>query len=271
MKRDGIRWWHDLTRNQAAEAVRVDPIVVLPVAATEQHGPHLPLSTDADIGHGILAEAFRSLGYEWHDAYALPMIRVGTSEEHLDAAGTLSIPPSTLQETIVGIGHSLARAGVRRMVISNTHGGNRATIDLAALHLRRARRMLVVKANAFRFPRPPGVDLPESEWTHGLHGGAVETAMMLHLRPEAVRGDRVTQFVSLGEDLENALEHVRPEGPAAFAWLSGDLNPRGVAGNATLADAAMGERLVRHYGQVLAGILRDAALFPLGRLSPQGP
>jgi creatinine amidohydrolase len=268
---DGIRWWHDLTRNEAAEAVRVDPILVLPVAATEQHGPHLPLSTDADIGHGILVEAFRNLGDEGHDAYALPMIRVGTSEEHLDAPGTLSIPPSTLQETIVGIGQSLARTGVRRMVIANTHGGNRAAIDLAALELRRTRRMLIVKANTFRFPRPPGVELPESEWTHGLHGGAAETAMMLHLRPDAVRGDRITQFVSLGEDLEDALEHVGPEGPAAFAWLSGDLNPRGVVGNATLADAAMGERMVRHYGQILAEIIRDTAVFPLGRLSTQGP
>lgn len=271
MNRDGIRWWHDLTRNEAEEAVRVDPILVLPIAATEQHGPHLPLSTDADIGHGILAEAFRGSGDDGHDTYALPMIRVGTSEEHLDAPGTLSIPPGTLQETILGIGHSLARTGVRRLVISNTHGGNRSAIDLAALQLRRSHRMLVVKANSFRFPRPPGVDLPESEWAHGLHGGAVETAMMLHLRPEAVRQERITQFVSLGEDLEDALEHVLPEGPAAFAWLSGDLNPRGVVGNATLADAAMGERLVRHYGRVLAEILRDTAVFPLGRLSTQGP
>lgn len=267
MTHKGIRWWHDLTRNEAAEALRVDPVVVLPVAATEQHGPHLPLSTDADIGFGILEEAFRRLEAGRPDAYALPMVRVGTSEEHVDAAGTLSIPPSTLQETVVGVGASLARSGVRRLVVSNTHGGNRAALDLAALRLRRAHRMLVVKANSFRFPRPPGVDLPEAEWTHGLHGGAVETAMMLHLRPDAVRRDRVGQFVSLGEDLAEALDHVRPEGPASFAWLSDDLNPRGVVGNATLADAAMGRRFVEHYGQVLAEILKDTAVFPLGHLS----
>lgn len=271
MKHDDIRWWHDLTRNEAAEALRVDPVLVLPVAATEQHGPHLPLSTDADIGHGILEEAFRRLEPGAPEAYALPMIRVGTSEEHLDAPGTLSIPPGTLQETIVGIGASLARSGVRRLVVSNTHGGNRAALDLAALRLRRAHRMLVVKANSSRFPRPPGVELPEAEWTHGLHGGAIETAMMLHLRPDAVRRDRISQFVSLGEDLSEALEHVGPEGAAAFAWLADDLNPRGVVGSASLADAAMGRRFVEHYGQVLAEILRDMAVFPLGRLSAASP
>lgn len=268
---DAIRWWHDLTRYEATEALRVDPVLVLPLAATEQHGPHLPLSTDADIGYGILAEAFRRLEAGAPAAYALPVVRVGTSEEHLDAAGTLSVPPSTLQETIVGIGASLARSGVRRLVVCNTHGGNRAALDVASLRLRRDHGMVVIKAHSFRFPRPPGVELPEAEWTHGLHGGAVETAMMLHLRPDAVRRDRVSQFVSLGEDLAEALEHVGPEGAAAFAWLSDDLNPRGVVGNATLADAAMGRRFVEHYGQVLAEILKDAAVFPLGRLSTARP
>ena len=267
MSLDGIRWWHDLTRNEAAEAVRVDPVIVLPVAALEQHGPHLPLSTDADIGRGILARAFRGLEADGPDVYALPMLEVGTSEEHLDHPGTVSIPPHTLEETVVGIGSSLARAGIRRLVLSNTHGGNRAALDLAALRLRRTARMLVVKAHSFRIPRPSGVELPEREWTHGLHGGAVETALMLHLRPEAVREERISQFVSLGEDLEQALEFVGPEGAAAFAWLAGDLNPRGVVGDATLASAAMGERLLEAYGDFLARVIQDAAVFPLGRLA----
>lgn len=267
MTLDGIRWWHDLTRMEVAEAVRVDPVVVLPVAATEQHGPHLPLSTDADIGLGVLQSAFQRLEADGPTVYALPMLRVGTSEEHLDAPGTLSIPPRALEETVVGIGRSLARAGIRRLVLSNSHGGNRAALDLAALALRRSRRMLVIKAHSFRFPRPEGVDLPESEWKHGLHGGAVETALMLHLRPDAVRKDRISQFISLGEDLEHAMEHVGPEGAASFAWLSDDLNPRGVVGDAILADADMGRRLLDAYGEFLAAVLKDAAIFPLGRLA----
>jgi len=267
----GIRWWHDLTRIEAAEAVKVDPVVVLPVAATEQHGPHLPLSTDADIGLGILDAAFQRLDPEGPDVFALPMLRVGTSEEHLDAVGTLSVPPRTLEETVVGIGSALARAGVRRLVLSNSHGGNRGTLDLAALSLRRSRRMLVVKAHSFRFPRPPDVELPESEWKHGLHGGAVETALMLHLRPDAVREDRIARFRSLAEELEGALDHLGPEGTASFAWISGDLDRRGVVGDATLADATMGERLVTGYGAFLAAVIRDAAVFPLGRLAAEDP
>ena len=127
----------------------------------------------------------------------------------------------------------------------------------------------MVKANTFRFPAPEGLELPESEWTHGLHGGAVETAMMLHLAPDHVRRDAIRAFPSLGETLAESLTHLRPEGPASFAWTADDLNPEGAVGDATLADADMGARLVRHYGAYLAEILRDAHRFPLDRLAEQ--
>ena len=128
--------------------------------------------------------------------------------------------------------------------------------------------MLVVKANYFLFPRPDGVDLPDSEWRHGLHGGAVETAMMLHLRPDLVRASQMTESRSLGEELEGSLRHLSPDGDAAsFSWLVGDLNLSGVTGDARLADAGKGERLVAHYGQALAHVIRDARTFPLKQLS----
>lgn len=268
MSETGIRWWHHLNRTQARDLVEEDPVAILPVAAVEQHGPHLPLSTDADIGHGLLEVAFRELEGA---VYALPMVRIGTSEEHGDVPGTLSLPASTLEDVVTGIGASLARAGVRRLVLSNSHGGNRAALDSAALRLRREWSMLVVKANYFRFPRPDRLDLPEVEWEHGLHGGAVETAMMLHLRPDLVDENAIAVFGSLGQDLESSLERLRPEGQASFAWLADDLNPHGVVGDATLADAEMGERLLEHYGRILADVVRDTALFPLGRLVDPHP
>jgi creatinine amidohydrolase len=260
-----IPWWHDLTRTGAAAAGARDPVVVLPVAAVEQHGPHLPLSTDADIGMGLLRTALSEMSGE-PEVFVLPMLAVGTSDEHGDGAGTLSLPPSVLEETVVALGVSLARTGVRRLVLSNSHGGNRAALDLAALRLRREWGLLVVKAHWFRFPRPPWVALPEGEWDHGLHGGAVETAMMLHLRPDAVDIDAVADFPSLGQELEGEGSILRPEGHASFAWMARDLNPAGVTGDATLADATMGERLLAHYGGVLARVLMDAARFPLDRL-----
>lgn len=126
--------------------------------------------------------------------------------------------------------------------------------------------MLVVKANYFRFPRPERVVLPEGEWEHGLHGGAIETAMMLHLRPDLVRTGQVRNFRSLGEDLAEDLEHLRPEGGASFAWTAGDLNPEGVVGASDVADAATGEHLVSHYAGLLAEVLTEARAFPIDRL-----
>ena len=139
-------------------------------------------------------------------------------------------------------------------------------METAGLQLRREHGLLVVKATYFAFERPPDVDLPESEWRHGLHGGALETAMMLHLHPNRVRTEQVARFASLGQELESAGSRILPEGPAAFAWLAGDLNPRGVAGDARLATAKMGRRLVEHYGDTLAAIVRDARAFPIERL-----
>jgi creatinine amidohydrolase len=173
-----------------------------------------------------------------------------------------------LIRTLVEQGAALARSGVRRLVLSNSHGGNRHAMEAAGLALRAGYDLLVVKASWFRFARPTGVDVPEAEWRHGLHGGAVETAMMLHLRPELVRTDSIADFPSLGAELESSLRRLGPEGEASFAWLAADLNPHGVVGDARLATAAMGERLVEHYGRVLAEVIMDARDFPLERLSP---
>lgn len=260
------RDWSALSPADAAGAARRDPVVILPLAATEQHGPHLPLSTDVDIGVGILAAALALLP-EGFDVWTLPALTVGASQEHARFAGTESVSTEALTRTIVMQGAALARAGVRRLVLSNSHGGNRHAIDGAALTLRAEHDMLVVKASWFRFPRPGDVVLPEAEWRHGLHGGAVETAMMLHLRPELVRRDAVTRFASLGMELEQDLRRVGPEGAAPFAWLAGDLNPLGVVGDATLATAEMGAKLVGHYAHVLADIIQDARDFPLDRLA----
>ena len=268
-ERDPVRWWNGLTSPEVQALDTSGVVAVLPVAAVEQHGPHLPLSTDLDIGLGLLAEAFRTVD-DAVRAVALPPQSLGTSLEHEGLPGTLGLPPGLLEETLVELGASLSQSGIRRLVISNSHGGNKAAIDHAGLRLRKDLGLLVVKASYFRFPRPAGLELPEAEWAHGLHGGAVETAMMLHLQPGRVRLDEMRDFPSLGSALGASLAHVRPEGYASFAWLATDLNPQGVTGDALLASAEMGSTLVRHYGSILAGIIEDAARFPLDRLSGDG-
>jgi len=237
-------------------------LVILPLAATEQHGPHLPLSTDADIGLGLLEAAFDHLPASV-GAELLPIVRVGASQEHARFPGTVSVSTEELIGTIVEEGAELASEGVRRLLLSNSHGGNRHAMEAAALRLRAEHGMLVVKASWFRFPRPADVALPEQEWRHGLHGGAVETAMMLHLRPDLVRMKEIARFPSVAEDLEGRLRRLGPEGEASFAWLAGDLNPEGVVGDATLATPEMGSRLVAHYSRFLADVILDALEFPL--------
>lgn len=258
--------WDDLTTNELDEWRSRDPVAVLPLAAIEQHGPHLPVSTDRIIGDGIV-EAACTMAFPDVPLLLLPTQSVGSSPEHEAFAGTLSLDAATLETTLFDLGASVARAGIRRLVIANSHGGNRAVMDVVALRLRTAFDMLVVKASYFRFPRPDDVDLPQSEWTHGLHGGAIETAMMLHLRPDLVHTDEIRSFPSFGEELESTLDHLGPEGTTSFAWTAEDLNTEGVVGDATLADPEMGARLVGHYAAFLADVVRDAHRFPLERLS----
>ncbi len=265
MSDDPIRYWHTLTTVEAAALAARDPVIVLPVAAIEQHGPHLPLSTDLVIGLGLLAEAFRRLPPDL-PVRALPPQAVGTSGEHRRFAGTLSLTPELLVEALVQTGAAVGAAGARRLVVSNSHGGNLSAIDIAARRLREEHGLLVVKTSYFDGPRPDGA-LPDEEWRYGLHGGAVETAMMRHLRPDLVRLDAVRRFPSLDEELSAALRRVSAEGAASFAWLAGDLDAEGVTGDATLGTAELGADLVSHYGHVLADVIRDARRFPMNRLS----
>ena len=266
MPENPIRQWHAMTTAEVERLVDLDPVAVLPVAAIEQHGPHLPLSTDLDIGLGLLAAAFHQLDGDF-PAVALPPIAVGASREHARFAGTLSIDAGLLGEMVYQQGIALHRAGVKRIVLSNSHGGNVAALHTASLRLRERHGLLVVKAHYFLFPPPDSVQLPSSEWRHGLHGGAVETAMMLHLHPDAVRRDSIRHNRSQAEALEALLRLVGPEEPAAsFSWLAGDLHPSGATGHAELGDQAIGERLVDYYGGKLADVIRDAKAFPTDAL-----
>jgi creatinine amidohydrolase len=261
----GSRQWSALGAVERAAVVARDPVLVLPLAATEQHGPHLPTSTDADIGLGLLSVAVERLP-DAADVWVLPPVTVGASAEHVSFPATRSVSTEDLVHAICGTGEALAAEGVRRLVLANSHGGNRHAMEVAGLRLRRAHRMLVVKASYFRFERPADVGLPRREWRHGLHGGAVETAMMMHLRPDLVRHEAVSDFASLGSELEETLRRLGPEGEASFAWLAEDLNPEGVVGDAGLATPEMGALLVAHYARVLAEVLEDAGRFPLDRL-----
>jgi creatinine amidohydrolase len=266
MRENPIRYWQSLTTSDVSRAVERDPVVIMPLAAIEQHGRHLPLSTDLDIGMGLLASAFGHLEDDF-PAWVLPPVSVGSSEEHMRLPGTLSLAPDTLSSIICQYGAALAASGVRRLLLSNSHGGNRAALNNAGLRLRRKHGLLVVKVSYFEFPPPEIVALPDPEWRHGLHGGAVETAMMLHLRSDLVRLEEIRDARPLGAELEAIMRRLTPEGAASFSWLAEDINRTGVAGNARHADAEKGKLLVAHYGEILADVIRDTRSFPLERLA----
>lgn len=252
--------WAELTTADVRALAARDPVAVLPLGAVEQHGPHLPLDTDVTIGRGLLEQALSALTPDTR-AVVLPPVTVGASTEHTHFAGTLSLSPETAIAVITEIGEAVHRSGIRRLVLFNSHGGNRAVADLAALRLRARHRLLVVKANYFRFPAPPG--LPVEELRHGLHGGALETAMMLALDPDRVRLDHLVPHASTGQTLAARNHYLGPEDIAGFAWMAQDLNRDGTVGDASLATEALGRQLVAHYGGVLAEVLHEAQTFPL--------
>lgn len=250
--------WQDLTSLEVSTLPRTT-VAVMVAGAIEQHGAHLPLSTDLDIGEGLLQEALTHLP-ERFPLVILPPMAVGASDEHLSFPGTLSLPPELAIATLEAHGDAVARAGLQRLVLINSHGGNKAVMDLAALRLRRRHGMLVVKVHYTRMPPPgtlPAGGLPAEELRHGLHGGALETAMMRHLAPDKVRLDQLDHPPSRGEAMAEQGLLLAPEGEAAFAWLAEDLHPAGVVGNARLATAELGQRLVAHYGKRIARILRE--------------
>ncbi|MGY6631523.1 MAG: creatininase family protein [Wenzhouxiangella sp.] len=251
-----IHEWAGLTTIELAELAAQDPLAILVLGAIEQHGPHLPLSTDLDIGQGLCRAALASL-QPARSVIVLPAQAIGASDEHADFAGTLSLSGVQMVGLIEALGQSVAEAGIRRLLLLNAHGGNVAAMNMAALTLRRRFEMLVVKANYMAMAPPDGV-LGVEELRCGLHGGQAETAMMLALYPEKVHRQRLADF----DYGPQAQAHLGPEGEAAWAWLAQDLNAAGVVGRAAQATPEQGRLLVDHYAARLGRVIEDSLAIP---------
>ena len=258
-------YWQDLTTRDFASVDPERTVAVLPVAAIEQHGPHLPLATDALINKGIVAATIEQLPRS-PAVLVLPALDVGSSLEHADFPGTLSIDAERLLNVWLDIGASVARTGMRKLVILNTHGGQKALVDLAALRLRVDHDLFVVRASYFSFGAPEGL-FSAAEWLHGIHGGEVETSLMLHLAPELVRRSALENFAGLGAKLARENAVLGAEKPVGFAWKAQDLNPAGVCGNAAAADAERGSRYLEHIVDRFTALLAEVAATPLGVIS----
>jgi creatinine amidohydrolase len=261
------RDWAEMTWEDFAAA---DPswVAVLPLAAVEQHGPHLPLGTDSFIVEAYLARA-RKLLPDALNVTFLPQQAIGTSHEHRAFAGTLSLAPDTLIRSLTETAQSVHRAGVRKLVFANGHGGNIAALELVALDLRTRLGMLAVPCSFSRFGYPDGLFGAE-ERAYGIHGGDVETSLMLAARPDLVRKELAKNFLPASLAMAREFKQLRAGDPVGFGWMSQDLNPSGAIGDATSATAAKGETALAHGARAFVELLDDVARFDLAKLA-KGP
>ena len=246
--------WSDFRADELAACDPARTIAVLPLAAIEQHGPHLPVGTDTIIAEGMLTRLRADLP-EDIDLRLLPVQAVGKSNEHLFAPGVLTLDAEAALRAWVDIGLSVARTGLRKIVIVTSHGGNLDLMSVVARELRVRAGMLAVKCSWGSFGLPPGL-YSDFEQTHGLHGGDVETSLMLAFAPQTVDMTRAARF-------DMAQTPIPPTGPVSYGWIASDLNPAGVVGDAHLASADKGRATAAHQVAGFIAMLRDLVQMPL--------
>ena len=263
-----MRAWQDLAWTDFS-ALPPNAVAILPTAAIEQHGPHLPVSTDAEINAGILARTAALLPADL-PVLALPMQAIGLSVEHIRFPGTLTGNPETLLAFWTEIGRSVARAGVKKLLFLNSHGGQPQILDLAARKLRGECGLFAVACSWGRLGLPDGL-IDAKERKHGIHGGTVETSLMLRLRPDLVRMDKLENFRSAWLDHPGRFDILEPEGAVGFGWETQDINARGALGDATRASAEIGEAILAHTAGRLAALIAEMVAFDPATLLRDGP
>jgi creatinine amidohydrolase len=246
--------WPDISSGEAARW-----IAVLPLAATEQHGPHLPVGTDVMIAEAYLARV-RELLPEGIPATFLPLQPVGISTEHIGYPGTLTLPTEVALKTWMALGESVARAGIKKLIMVTSHGGNSAAMTLVAQDLRAQHGLLAVTTGWSRFGAPEGLFAAE-ELHHGVHGGAVETSIMLAKYPQHVRTDAIADFQPTSIAMETDFLWLSTHRPAPFAWQAQDLHASGAAGDATGASVEKGQLLLDHGATAFCELLADVDRF----------
>jgi creatinine amidohydrolase len=239
-------------------------IAILPLAAHEQHGPHLPFDTDTLIATGIVKRLEQRLPADL-PVTVLPVEPVGYSPEHLHVEGTRSLSYQDAIERWLGVAEDLHGLGIRKFVMLNAHGGNAPLMTIVATEARIRFSMLAVATSWTRFGVPDGLVTPEAK-AIDIHAGNIETSVMLALHPDKVDMARAADFPSRQSDFSHDFRHLRAYGPHAFGWKMSDLNADGAAGNAKAATAEKGEALVGHAVGGLIELLQDVDAFDIGSL-----
>ena len=252
--------WREMTTREFSESDTSGWIAVLPIAAIEQHGPHLPVGVDALLAEAMVARAVAALPDDLPATF-LPVQQVCKSNEHIEFPGTLTLTWETAIRTWIEIGESVARAGLRKMVIVTSHGGNVAPMEIVARELRQTLGMAVATtswtrlggARVYSYPEGPMVD---------IHGGLSETSMMLAAWPDLVRQEFVEDFQSRQTALRQGSAKLGYHmAEANLGWLSNDLNPKGTVGDAASASAELGKADLDSQTEGFIALLRDMARY----------
>ena len=261
------RLWSDLKTTDFARLDLARCIAVLPVAAIEQHGPHLPLNVDATLVDGVITSALPHLPASLPVLF-LPTQSVGFSPEHTRFAGTLTLKAETILRLWTEIAESVARTGVKKLVLLNSHGGQVGLLDVVARDLRTRLGMLVYSVNSFNLPlvdaRGDSVAARFSAHEHrfGIHAGEIETSMMLALRPGQVDMAEAQDFHSTSQDRAEKFSILGDGRSARLGWQMQDYNPHGAVGNALAATAEKGNALLSAMGCSLAQLLLEIDQLP---------
>ena len=262
------RYWADLTTTDFAALDAAATVAVLPVGATEQHGPHLPLAVDQALVDGIVAAALPQLP-AGVPVLVLPTQAVGYSPEHADFPGTLTLSWETVLATWIALGECVARAGVRKLLLFNGHGGQASLLDVAARELRMRCNLIVYGCSWWNLPLGDEVNGQFSAEEHrfGVHGGQIETSLMLALRPDRVRMGAAQHFPSTSQDRAARYPVLGNGRSAKLGWAMQDYNRQGAAGNAAAATAEAGHALLHAASRQLAVLLQEISSLPLATLA----
>lgn len=269
------RFWHELTTHDFAQLrdgpLAAQAVAVLPVAAVEQHGPHLPLSVDATLLQGVVDAALPRLPADLPVLFLPPQV-VGLSTEHLAYPGTLSLAPATVIALWTEIGACVARAGVKKLLLLNGHGGQVSVMDIVARELRQHHGLLTYSSSWFSLPLPDAVQALFSAEEHrfGIHAGEIETSMMLHLAPQTVRMEQAQDFRSSSQDRAGRYALLGNGKSAKMGWAMQDYHPAGAVGNAAGATAQKGRAVVEAAGAQLALLLQELCALPVGTVVEKG-
>ena len=257
------RHWSQLTTRDFAALDVAATVAVLPLGATEQHGPHLPLGVDTVLADGIVAAALPLLPAQLPVLF-LPTQQIGLSPEHARFAGTLTLSAETLIRMWNEIGAGVARAGVKKLVLFNAHGGHVGAMDIVARELRAAHGLIVYSVSWFNLLLgDAGAQFGADEHRFGVHAGDIETSMMLALAPQQVRMGEAKNFRSTSEQRAADYAILGNGKSAKLGWAMEDYNAQGAAGNAAAATAARGQAVVDAAAAQLALLLAEVSRLPL--------